>query len=124
MTWNAASANFRLCWLRHILTRPTKRRGKRSSASSAISASALTMGMGEAAGRNREEPCLLLLVSTAATVPGSVNAGWGASHFAELWYVFDHPDQSPWNWTVADRKLADTMSSHWVNLARSGDPNH
>jgi carboxylesterase type B len=82
------------------------------------------MGMGEAAGRNREEPCLLLLVSTAATVPGSVNAGWGASHFAELWYVFDHPDQSPWNWTVADRKLADTMSSHWVNLARSGDPNY
>jgi para-nitrobenzyl esterase len=77
--------------------------------------------MGEAAGRNREEPCLLLLVSTAAA--GSVYAGWGASHFAELWYVFDHLDQSPWNWTVADRKLADTMSSCWVNLARSGDPN-
>src|SRR5580658_9832104 len=28
---------------------------------------------------------------------GSVYAGWGASHFAELWYVFDHLDQSPWN---------------------------
>jgi hypothetical protein len=37
---------------------------------------------------------------------GSVYAGWGASHFAELWYVFDHLDQSPWNWTAADRKLA------------------
>jgi para-nitrobenzyl esterase len=34
---------------------------------------------------------------------GSVYAGWGASHFAELWYVFDHLDQSPWNWTAADR---------------------
>jgi para-nitrobenzyl esterase len=67
--------------------------------------------MGEAAGRNREEPCLLLLVPTAAA--GSVYAGWGASHFAELWYVFDHLDQSAWNWTVADRKLADTMSSYW-----------
>jgi para-nitrobenzyl esterase len=53
----------------------------------------------------------------------SVYAGWGASHFAELWYVFDHLDQSPWNWTAADRKLADEMSSYWVNFARSGDPN-
>ncbi len=54
---------------------------------------------------------------------GSVYAGWGASHFAELWYVFDHLDQSPWNWTAADRKLAEEMSSYWVNFASSGDPN-
>src|SRR5579864_2851157 len=54
---------------------------------------------------------------------GSVYAGWGASHFAELWYVFDHLDQSPWNWTTADRKLAEEMSSYWVNFARSGNPN-
>jgi len=54
---------------------------------------------------------------------GSVYAGWGASHFAELWYVFDHLDQSPWNWTAADRKLAEEMSSYWINFARSGDPN-
>jgi para-nitrobenzyl esterase len=54
---------------------------------------------------------------------GSVYAGWGASHFAELWYVFDHLEQSPWNWTAADRKLAEEMSSYWVNFARSGDPN-
>ena len=53
----------------------------------------------------------------------SVYAGWGASHFAELWYVFDHLDQSHWNWTVADRRLADAMSSYWVNFARLGDPN-
>jgi para-nitrobenzyl esterase len=54
---------------------------------------------------------------------GSVYAGWGASHFSELWYVFDHLDQSPWNWTAGDRKLADEMSSYWVNFAKSGDPN-
>jgi para-nitrobenzyl esterase len=54
---------------------------------------------------------------------GSVYDGWGASHFAELWYVFNHLDQSPWNWTAADRKLTDEMSSYWVNFARSGDPN-
>jgi len=54
---------------------------------------------------------------------GSVYAGWGASHFAELWYVFDHLDQSPWNWTAADRKMAEEISSYWVNFARSGNPN-
>ncbi len=53
----------------------------------------------------------------------SVYEGWGASHFAELWYVFDHPDQAPWHWSVADRKVADEMSSYWVNFARSGNPN-
>ncbi|HEV8040757.1 MAG TPA: carboxylesterase family protein [Bryobacteraceae bacterium] len=54
---------------------------------------------------------------------GSVYAGWGASHFAELWFVFDHLDQSAWNWTAGDRKLAGEMSSYWVNFAKTGDPN-
>jgi para-nitrobenzyl esterase len=46
-----------------------------------------------------------------------------ASHFAELWYVFDHLDQWPWKWTPGDRRLAGEMSGYWVNFARSGDPN-
>ncbi len=54
---------------------------------------------------------------------GSVYEGWGASHFAELWYVFEHLDQEPWRWTPADRKVAEEMSSYWVNFAKSGDPN-
>jgi para-nitrobenzyl esterase len=54
---------------------------------------------------------------------GSVYEGWGASHFAELWYVFDHLDQEPWRWSMADRKVAEEMSSYWVNFARSGNPN-
>jgi para-nitrobenzyl esterase len=54
---------------------------------------------------------------------GSVYEGWGASHFAELWYVFDHLDQAPWHWSAADRKVADEMSSYWVNFAKSGNPN-
>ncbi|MBI1211919.1 MAG: carboxylesterase family protein [Alphaproteobacteria bacterium] len=53
----------------------------------------------------------------------SVRAGWGASHFAELWYVFDHLDQEPYRWTQADRRLADAMSSYWVNFVRTGNPN-
>ena len=54
---------------------------------------------------------------------GSVRANWGASHFAELWYVFDHLDQETWAWAPADRKLADVMAGYWVNFARDGDPN-
>ncbi len=55
--------------------------------------------------------------------PGSVYEGWGASHYAELWYVFDHLDQEPWRWSAADRKVADEISSYWVNFAKSGNPN-
>jgi para-nitrobenzyl esterase len=54
---------------------------------------------------------------------GTVYAGWGASHFAELWYVFDHLNQEPWRWSQADRALAEDMSRYWANFARSGDPN-
>jgi para-nitrobenzyl esterase len=54
---------------------------------------------------------------------GSVYEGWGASHYSELWYTFDHLNQQPWAWTAADRKLAEEMSSYWVNFARTGNPN-
>ena len=53
----------------------------------------------------------------------SVRAGWGASHFAELWYVFDHLDQDPYQWSTSDRRLADAMSSYWVNFVKTGNPN-
>jgi carboxylesterase type B len=52
-----------------------------------------------------------------------VYAGWGASHYAELWYVFDHLSQTPWRWSIADRKVAEEISNYWVNFARSGNPN-
>jgi para-nitrobenzyl esterase len=54
---------------------------------------------------------------------GSVYEGWGASHFAELWYVFDHLNQEPWRWSASDRKVADEVSSYWINFAKSGNPN-
>jgi para-nitrobenzyl esterase len=53
----------------------------------------------------------------------SLYQGWGASHFAELWYMFDHLDQQAWRWSAADRHLAGLMSSYWTNFAKSGDPN-
>jgi hypothetical protein len=32
-------------------------------------------------------------------------------------YVFDHLDQERWKWTAADRKVAEEISSYWVNFA-------
>jgi para-nitrobenzyl esterase len=53
----------------------------------------------------------------------SVYAGWGASHYSELWYVFDHLDQYSWPWTSADQNVAAEVSTYWVNFAASGNPN-
>lgn len=54
---------------------------------------------------------------------GSVNFSWGASHFAELWYMFDHLDQESWAWSATDRQLAQSMARYWTNFIKSGDPN-
>jgi para-nitrobenzyl esterase len=54
---------------------------------------------------------------------GSVHDGWVASHFAELWYMFDHLNQDPWPWSAADRQLATLMARYWTNFAKNGDPN-
>jgi hypothetical protein len=43
-----------------------------------------------------------------------------ATHTAEIPYVFNNLQPL---WGDADRQLADTMSSYWVNFARTGDPN-
>ena len=45
-----------------------------------------------------------------------------ATHVSEILYVFNHLDNSR-TWTDQDRKVADTMSSYWVNFATNGDPN-
>ncbi|MET0336672.1 MAG: carboxylesterase family protein [Caulobacter sp.] len=55
--------------------------------------------------------------------PEGLRGGWGAGHFAELWYMFDQLDQEPWAWTRADRDLAHAMAGYWVNFAATGDPN-
>jgi para-nitrobenzyl esterase len=54
---------------------------------------------------------------------GSPFLGWGAGHWAELRYVFDHLYQYQWAWSDADRELANTMATYWTNFAKTGDPN-
>ena len=48
----------------------------------------------------------------------------GASHTAEIPYAFNnlHVEKNR-PWTDVDRRLADVMSSYWVNFAATGDPN-
>jgi para-nitrobenzyl esterase len=50
----------------------------------------------------------------------------GAHHSAEIIYVFNNLDirkTRDWPYTDWDRKLAEIMSSYWVNFAATGDPN-
>ena len=55
-------------------------------------------------------------------VPPGPNPAWGAYHASEIAYVFNNLSSRPWA-TDVDRRLADQMSSYWVNFATSGDPN-
>lgn len=47
---------------------------------------------------------------------------WQASHFVELWYMFDHLNQAPGTWTPADKRLAKAMSRAWVSFIKTGQP--
>jgi para-nitrobenzyl esterase len=46
----------------------------------------------------------------------------GATHVAEISYMFNNLAAGQ-PWTDVDTRLAETMSSYWVNFARTGDPN-
>jgi para-nitrobenzyl esterase len=51
-----------------------------------------------------------------------------AFHAAEIPYVFDvvpsaDPREAGFTYTEVDRRLADAMSSYWVNFVKTGDPN-
>jgi para-nitrobenzyl esterase len=44
-------------------------------------------------------------------------------HSAELYYVWNNLQIRDWPWAAEDRRLADVMSTYWVNFARTGNPN-
>jgi para-nitrobenzyl esterase len=50
-------------------------------------------------------------------------AAQGVFHSAEILYVFDNLQVREWNWRPEDRKMAELLSSYWVNFAKNGDPN-
>lgn len=48
----------------------------------------------------------------------------GATHTAEISYAFNNPKgQANQTWNEVDTRLADQMSSYWVNFITRGDPN-
>jgi para-nitrobenzyl esterase len=48
----------------------------------------------------------------------------GATHTAEISYAWNNPKgQANQTWNDVDTRLADTMSSYWVNFIAKGDPN-
>jgi para-nitrobenzyl esterase len=55
-------------------------------------------------------------------VPPGPDPAWGAYHAAEIQYAFNNVASRSWA-TDVDRRLADQMSSYWVNFATAGDPN-
>jgi para-nitrobenzyl esterase len=57
-------------------------------------------------------------------VPPNPNSKYmGAYHAAEIAYVFNNLNRQNAALTETDFKLADVMSSYWVNFATTGDPN-
>jgi para-nitrobenzyl esterase len=80
--------------------------------------------------RSGKSPVYVYRFDHAPRIPadwfGAANRGkdFGAFHSADIVYVFDHPEiMKAWTTDGADRRVADQMSSYWVNFARSGDPN-
>ena len=58
-----------------------------------------------------------------AMIDGVPAVARGARHSGEIEYVFQMLKWLDRPWTPEDFQVADTMSSYWVNFARSGDPN-
>ena len=57
------------------------------------------------------------------TLPGPDADKYGAFHTSEVPYVMNTLYTSGRPFTDEDRKIADAMSSYWVNFIRTGDPN-
>ena len=48
---------------------------------------------------------------------------WGVYHGSEIVYVFNAFPFQDWKWRPVDLELGDTISSIWVNFAKTGSPN-
>jgi len=70
--------------------------------------------------RGKAKAYLYYFTHVPPTAPGQPSRG--ATHTADLAYMFDNQPPRV-TWTDVDKKLADTMSSYWVNFAATGNPN-
>ncbi len=59
----------------------------------------------------------------ARAIPWPQHPEFGAFHTGEVPYIFRNLKKLERPWEPADRKLADIVSSYWVNFAATGDPN-
>jgi para-nitrobenzyl esterase len=77
------------------------------------------------AGRGGREGVYLYRFDHAPPWPASpIFAGWGAVHGSEIAYVFGNMDAGGFlKWKDEDRALSETVSSYWVNFAKTSDPN-
>jgi para-nitrobenzyl esterase len=66
----------------------------------------------------RPKPVFIYMFSKAP--PGPERDLVGAYHGSDVRYTFNNPLP---NWGAEDRRVADTISSYWVNFARTGNPN-
>lgn len=56
-------------------------------------------------------------------IPGPSHDTRGAFHGSEIPYAFNSLDALPQPWTAQDRAIAETMSSYWANIIKTGNPN-
>jgi para-nitrobenzyl esterase len=71
--------------------------------------------------RGRAKTFLYYFTHVPPAAPGVPSRG--ATHGAETSYVFQNWTPKDLAWTELDRKVADIVSSYWVNFAKKGDPN-
>jgi para-nitrobenzyl esterase len=70
--------------------------------------------------RGKAKAYLYYFTHVPPSAPGQPSRG--ATHTADLAYMFNNEPPNAM-WTDVDKKLADTMSSYWVNFATTGNPN-
>ena len=57
-------------------------------------------------------------------IPWPQHPEFGAFHSSDLVYAFDNLAKLDRPWMDTDRRVADMVSSSWVNFVKTGNPNH
>jgi para-nitrobenzyl esterase len=95
--------------------------GERSPAALRDQAARALTRLAEERAATSDAPTYLYYFERA--IPWPEHPEFGAFHSGELPYVFGTLDRLDRPWTVADRALADAVTSWWGSFATTGDPN-